>query len=381
MGHIRKVLIVGGGTAGMSLAICLRRESVEVDLIDRDPDWRPIGAGLSLNGASLKAFQRLGVLDRIAAEGHLHPGMELRALDGTLLHRMVPPPDPSGVPGGGGILRPVLHRILAEATVGLGARVRLGVTLESLLDEGVTVLARTTDGESSRYDLVVGADGLHSQVRGLIFPQALHPQFTGQGCWRAVFARPPGLDCAQMYMDSHHKAGLNPVSREEMYMFLLEHVPDNRRMPEGEWPRLLSERLAPFGGIWRELRASLDGATRNASRGASRINYRPLEKLLLPAPWYRGRVLLIGDAAHATTPHAAYGCGLAVEDAIVLAEELRRGGAVEAALSRFMGRRFERCKAVVDGSARLGELEMTHARLEEHRAVTAALNGIIARPI
>lgn len=372
-GAVHKVLIVGGGSAGMSLAICLRREGMEVDLIDRDPHWRPIGAGLSFNGASLKAFKRVGVLERIAAEGHLHEGLELRTLDGALIHKSSVPPDPSGVPAGGGILRPVLHQILSDTTLGLGARVRLGVAVESLRDDGSSVFVRSTDGEESQYDLVVGADGLHSQVRQIILPEAPSPAFTGQGCWRAVFARPAGLDCVQMYMDSHHKAGLNPVSRDEMYMFLLEHVPDNPRMPEAHWTELLAERLAPFGGLWRELRETLDGS--------SRINYRPLEKLLLPAPWYRGRVILIGDAAHATTPHAAYGCGLAVEDAIVLAEELARAGALNGALSRFMERRFERCEAVVEGSARLGELEMTHASVAEHQAVSAALGRTIAQPV
>ena len=373
MGAVTNVLIVGGGPSGMALAICLRRIGVEVDLIDSDRDWRAIGAGLSLNGASLSAFNRLGVLERMGIEGHFHAGFELFDVEGKLLHRAVPPPDPTGLPTGGGILRPVLHAILASATHSAGARVRLGVTVASLHDEESGVLVRTTDNEERRYELVVGADGLHSQTREQVFPEAPQPRFTGQGCWRAVFPRPAGLDCVQMYMDTHHKAGLNPVSRDEMYMFLLEHVPDNRRMPEAHWPELLAERLAPFGGIWQELRASLSAE--------SRINYRPLEMLLLPSPWYRGRVVLIGDAAHATTPHAAYGCGLAVEDAIVLAEELERESSLDGALSRFMQRRFERCRAVVDGSARLGELEMAHASVGEHQAVSAALGRAIAQPI
>lgn len=373
MGVVGDVLIVGGGSSGMSLAILLRRMGVEVDLIDRDPDWRAVGAGLSLNAASLAAFKRLGVLERMGIEGHFHAGLELFDINGKLVHRAMPPPDPSGLPTGGGILRPVLHGILAEATQSAGARIRLGVAVATLRDEGSGVLVRTTDGEERRYGLVVGADGLHSQTRELLFPDAPRPRFTGQGCWRAVFPRPAGLECVQMYMDTHHKAGLNPVSRDEMYMFLLEHVPDNRRMPEAHWPELLAERLAPFGGIWRELRAGL-GAE-------SRINYRPLEMLLLPSPWYRGRVVVIGDAAHATTPHAAYGCGLAVEDAIVLAEELGRASSLDAALTRFMDRRFERCRAVVEGSARLGELEMAHASVGEHQAASAVLGRAIAQPI
>ena len=372
MSCVKKVLIVGGGPSGMSLAICLRRAAIAVDLLERDPLWRPIGAGLSLNGASLRAFQRIGVLEQLRFQGHLHSGLDLLDISGRLLHRIPPPPDPSGVPGGGGILRPVLHQILAEVTRSLGAEVRLGVSVASLDDRGSLVRVRSTDGQERTYDLVVGADGLHSQVRRLVFPDAPQPRFTGQGCWRAVFDRPPDLDRVQMYMDSHHKAGLNPVSADEMYMFLLEHVPDNPRMPEEQWVQLLAERLTPFGGLWQGLRARLSDR--------SRVNYRPLEKLLLPAPWFRGRVALIGDAAHATTPHAAYGCGLAVEDAIVLAEEVTRESSLQGALERFMQRRFERCRAVVEGSAKLGELEMAHAPLSEHQAATAAIAQAIAQP-
>lgn len=365
--------MIGGGPSGMALCMCLRRAGLAVDLIDEDREWRPVGAGLSLNGASLRALDRLGVLERVGAAGHLHSAFELRDVSGQLLHRAETPPDSRGIPSGGGILRPVLHEILASETRTLGVRVRLGVKVASLTDSGPRVLVRCTDGEQQEYDLVVGADGLHSQVRGLLFPHSPRPRFTGQGCWRAVFSRPPEVDCVQMYMDTAHKAGLNPVSREEMYMFLLEHVPDHRRMPEERWVELLAEQLEPFGGIWPQLRGGLDAR--------SRINYRPLEMLLLSPPWHRGRVILIGDAAHATTPHAAYGCGLAVEDAVILAEELGHEGPLDTTLARFTERRFERCRAVVEGSARLGELEMTHASLAEHQAVTMTLARIVAQPI
>src|SRR5512146_3429061 len=145
MSSVKRVLIVGGGPSGMSLAICLRRAAVSVDLLERDPQWRAIGAGLSLNGASLRAFHRIGVLEQLRAQGHLHSGLDLLDISGRLLHRIAPPPDPSGIPGGGGILRPVLHQILAEATRSLGAEVRLGVGVESLDDGGSGVFVRSTD--------------------------------------------------------------------------------------------------------------------------------------------------------------------------------------------------------------------------------------------
>jgi 2-polyprenyl-6-methoxyphenol hydroxylase-like FAD-dependent oxidoreductase len=111
------------------------------------------------------------------------------------------------------------------------------------------------------------------------------------------------------------------------------------------------------------------------------VNYRPLEMLLLPPPWHRGRIILIGDAAHATTPHCAYGAGLAVEDAVVLAELLEGDEPLTEAFEKFMRRRFARCRDVVEGSCRLGELEMTHATVAEHRALGAEMARIIAQPI
>ena len=373
MSEVRRVFVAGGGVGGMSLAICLGRLGWEVDLIDSDPQWRALGAGLSLNAATLQAFERVGVLEKLRARGHMHSAFELRAPSGALLHRVQPPPGAAAVPQGGGILRPVLHQILAEATQAAGARVRLGVNVLALEQQGGKVRTVCSDGVEDTYDLVIGADGLHSGIRALVFPDAPAPTFTGQGCWRAVFPRPPDFDCVAMFIDTHHKAGLNPVSADEMYLFLLEAVPGGTRMPPEQWPALLAERLQPFGGLLAQLRTQLDER--------ARINYRPLETLLLPAPWYKGRVLLIGDAAHATTPHSAFGCGLAAEDAVVLAELLGQGLDIEAALPQFMQRRFERCRAVVEGSVKLGELEMAHASLAEHQAVSAAIARAIALPI
>ena len=96
---------------------------------------------------------------------------------------------------------------------------------------------------------MVGADGIHSRLRAMLFPDAPEPAFTGQGCWRAVVPRPAAIDCAHVYVGGPVKAGITPVSQDEMYLFLLQHVPDNPRMPEERWPRsCLAEQLRGFGG-------------------------------------------------------------------------------------------------------------------------------------
>jgi 2-polyprenyl-6-methoxyphenol hydroxylase-like FAD-dependent oxidoreductase len=112
------------------------------------------------------------------------------------------------------------------------------------------------------------------------------------------------------------------------------------------------------------------------------VDYRSLQALLVPAPWYRGRIVLIGDAAHATTPHIAYGAGMAIEDSVVLAEELSRGGSVEAALEAFVQRRFDRCRLVVETSWQLSEWEVDppEDRSQPQQLVGRAL-GALSQPL
>jgi 2-polyprenyl-6-methoxyphenol hydroxylase-like FAD-dependent oxidoreductase len=269
-------------------------------------------------------------------------------------------------------MRPVLHRILSKATRAAGAKVRLGVTIAAIEQSGAGVAATLTDGSERSADLIVGADGIHSCVRATLFPDAPVPVLTGQGCWRAVLPRPAEIEGAHVFVGAV-KAGIVPVPRQEMYLFLLQNVPDNPRMPEERFAELLAGQLIGFGGAL--------GAVRDGLSPASRINYRPLEKLLMPQPWHRGRALLIGDAAHATTPHLASGAGLAVEDALVLTEILASHRPLEEALGAFKSRRYERCRMVVENSVRLGEMEMRLAPGDEQadlqRSSMMALNAAI----
>ena len=169
-------------------------------------------------------------------------------------------------------------------------------------------------------------------------------------------ARLPEIDRRHYYLGGPVKAGLTPVSATEMYLFVLENVPENIRVDPATFYVRLRALLAPYGGTLNTVREGL-----NAS---SAIVYRPLETVLLPAPWHAGRTIVIGDAAHATTPQLASGAGMAVEDGLVLADELRRAASVEDGLRAFMSRRFERCRLVVENSEQLGRYEVERAPVE-----------------
>jgi 2-polyprenyl-6-methoxyphenol hydroxylase-like FAD-dependent oxidoreductase len=359
MAAVSNALIVGGGIAGMCAAIQLRKLGVRVDLIEIDPDWRSSGAGITLQGITLRAFTEIGVVDAIMNEGWCADGLDVLTAAGHKVAEMPTPrvgrPD---VPGAGGILRPVLARILREATVDSGTHVRCGLTVQTMEQDSQHVHVTLSDGRREAYDLVVGADGLRSAMRERMFPDSPKPHYTGQGSWRAVVPRPPEIHRAAMCMGAQIKAGVNPVSKDEMYLFLTEPRPTPEHIADSELAGTLRGLLAEFSGPFGQIR---DGLSQD-----SRIVYRPFWALLLEAPWHSGRTVLIGDAVHATTPHLASGAGIGIEDAIVLAEELDRTQNVDSALSAFTNRRFERCKMVVNNSLRLGEIERSGGSKEEH---------------
>jgi 2-polyprenyl-6-methoxyphenol hydroxylase-like FAD-dependent oxidoreductase len=358
-----KVLIVGGGVGGMSCAISMRRAGIEVDLVEIDPNWKIYGAGITITGPTLRALKTLGVLEQVKAQGATWNGLYMFTRSGQRIQELDVPPISADLPATGGIMRPVLHKILSDRTLALGVNVRLGTTVESVsqLPDGVDVTL--SDGHRGQYDLVVSSDGIGSKMRERIFPEAPKPKFTGQMIYRLVAERPPGFDRTHFYMGEDTKLGFNPVSSTHMYMFLLEHRPDNQWVDVEDQPRRLYDLMAGWGGIVPEVRETV------LTTNAHTINYRPLEAILLPKPWYRGRVVLIGDAAHATTPHLASGAGMAIEDGIVLADELSRCDSLDTGLAHFMDRRFDRGRLVVENSLRLGEIEMNHGSPQEHTRI------------
>jgi 2-polyprenyl-6-methoxyphenol hydroxylase-like FAD-dependent oxidoreductase len=362
---VKSVLVVGGGVAGMCAAIELRKRGVEVDLIEADPEWRVYGAGITISAPSLRAFQRIGVLEKILEKGAASEGLDLFLANGTPLGT-IPGLAAAGssISASAGILRPALARILADATVASGARVRLGTTFPA---------SALTDGTTRQYDLVIGADGIQSKVRAALFPDAPKPRYTGQVCWRAVVSRPPSLQRAAMYIGGKIKAGIVPVSKDEMYLFFLEARDTPDHIDAARWPDLLRQALAEFSGPIATIRESLTPE--------SRIVYRPLFALMMAQPWHYGSTVLIGDAAHATTPHLASGAGLAVEDAIVLAEELERAQSCEEALHRFTARRYERCRLVVENSVQLGDIEQRGGSPQEHGKLMHESTGALAATI
>jgi 2-polyprenyl-6-methoxyphenol hydroxylase-like FAD-dependent oxidoreductase len=369
MHGVKRTLVVGGGIGGMATAIRLRDDGVAVDLIDVDPDWKVYGAGITITGPTLRAYRHLGLIDAIKAQGAITNGSRIFRYDGVHLRDLDEPALEQGLPATGGIMRPVLHKIMQSEVRARDVSVRLGLTVSALQNEGDGVSVSFSDGSVDRYDLVIGADGIYSHVRDLAFPQMAKPRPTGQGCWRIAMERPPEFERGEFYFGHKHPAGITACGPNSIYMWMLTPHNDARIIPDDELRTMLRDHMSVFGGTVAWMRDRLADDTW--------INYRPLEAAIQPGPWHSKRIVLVGDAAHATTPHLASGAGMAVEDALVLGEEMARAGTdVESGLAAYTARRFERCRDIVETSVAVGQLQLNHGSPDQ---IGAMIGGALHR--
>ena len=348
---VSRVLVVGGGITGSVLALALAQRGVEVVLLEIRRNWSGVGHGITLQGNALKAFHSVGVFGEMAERGYPFDKLRMFAANGHQIAEIpTPPMGGEAVPPTMGALRSDVAGILARHVEEAGVDVRLDTTVTKIVDNGDSVTATLTDGSEETFDLLVGADGIRSKVRGMIGIDT-QPQTVGMGIWRVVAKRPEALDSSGVYYGGpKYKAGYTPISQDLCYAFLIEENLDRSFVGEHPNGAVLKEHGQGYGGVWGDVRDSLaDDAA---------VNYQYIEAILVDPPWYRGRSIVIGDAAHACPPLIAQGAAMCAEDAVVLAEMLTSGEGVDGVLPKFMERRFPRVKMVLDNSLQLAEWEI-----------------------
>ena len=363
MPAVRNVLVVGGGAAGAATAILLAEGGVSVELIDIKPDISALGSGITLQGNALRVLRSLGVWEQIKEQGYAFDTLGLRAPDpnGSLIVEMddirTGGPD---LPATLGMYRPTLAKIMLERAAAVGVKIRFGTTYTSLdqespdRDEG-GVAVTFADGSAGRYDLVVGADGIRSWTRRMLGIN-LETASVGMGIWRAFTARPASVTRTDLYYGGpSYIAGYCPTGEDTLYAYVVEAAQDRSTLTPPQSLEVMRTLSEAYLGPWDDIRATLTDP--------SRVNYTWFESHVLDAPWHRGRVVLIGDAAHACPPTLAQGAAQALEDASVLAEVLLARDALDDDLwQSFTDRRFPRAKTVVEGSLQLCRWLLDHER-------------------
>ena len=348
MAAVSKVGIVGSGAAGLTAAALLAGSGIDVEILERESGPSPLGSGITLQGNALRIFRQLGIWDEIATKGFAFSELGFRAPDpaGTVL-AVVDDVRTGGedLPATLGMYRPDLADALRRCALNAGARISYGKKVKGVEQDSSSVTVITDDGDRLSYDLLIGADGLHSVVRPAIGIMT-EPQLTGMGIWRAFVERPADVVRTDLtYGGPCFIAGYCPTGNDSMYAYLVEEAQE-RSVEEG--PKVMAALAAAYGGPWKEIAASLDHS--------ARINYTRFTAHLVDGPWNRGRAVIIGDAAHSCPPTIAQGAALAVEDAAVLAELLITGTTLDDTLwAAFTERRLERARTVVEGSVRMGQ--------------------------
>ena len=205
-----------------------------------------------------------------------------------------------------------------------------------------------------------------------MLPDAEKPEFTGQGVWRYNFPRPADLDALQVY-NGPTGIGLVPISNDLMYMYVTTPEPDNPRYPTKGLAGVMRAKLA---GTAPAIQALAKQITDDEA-----VVYRPLEAMLVSGPWHKGRIVLLGDAVHATTPHLGQGAGMAIEDSLVLAEEIGRADNPEQAFAAFRARRFERCRYIVEKSLAICRGQLGKGPAVDNAKATAEMFDVVSQPI
>ena len=190
---------------------------------------------------------------------------------------------------------------------------------------------------------------MNSLIRDIAFGPEHRPHYTGQMVWRATVSRPRDVECRHSYFGPTNKSGFNPISDGQMYIYAVQNVPERPHWNDAELPTILRDLLAEFGGVL--------GRAREEIRRPEQITCRPVFSMILQPPWHCGQIIVIGDAAHTTTPHLASGASIAIEDSILLARLLQSERSLNAVLDDFMHQRYERCRMIVQNSELLGEWE------------------------
>jgi 2-polyprenyl-6-methoxyphenol hydroxylase-like FAD-dependent oxidoreductase len=369
----QRILVIGGGIGGLTSAIALRRDGHQVIVIEKDPDWSVYGVGIIQQSNVIRAMAQLDLLDDYVAAGVPFDKVAVHLPDGTCVAQVPMPRLVEGYPAAMGVGRPALHKILGDRTIAAGAEVRLGVTAAGIDERKDDVRVRFSDGAEESFDAVIGADGVYSQTRREIMPAAPEPEFTGQAVWRYNFPRLADLDALHAY-NGPIGAGLVPISADLMYLFVTTPEPGNPRYEKDKLAASMRAKIQDHPAP--QIRALAEQITDNEG-----VVYRPMDAMMLYDDWHVGRVVLLGDAVHATTPHLGQGAGMAIEDSIVLAEEIARHANLQDAYKAYRDRRFERCRYVVEKSLEICRGQLGQGPLIDNAKATAEMFEIAAQPI
>jgi 2-polyprenyl-6-methoxyphenol hydroxylase-like FAD-dependent oxidoreductase len=359
-----KVLVIGGGIGGLAAGLALRRRGIEAEVYEAAPELRPVGKGIWVQTNAMQVLDRLGLSGAVRGAGWPLARIQVRDAAGRVLMDVDLAPFEAryGHPTVS-IHRAELVRVLADAlpagTLRLGRRYA-GHTADA---RGVTV--RFDDGTEARGDVLVAADGIRSAVREHLVP-GVTLRYGGQTCYRGVADMDLSADLARSCWEvwgDHARFGFSGIGPGQVYWFGPVPAPAGEPAPTGAALRAELDRLyAGFPGPIPEIvrRTPVGEVIRTDIH-----DFRPIRR------WWGGRVVLLGDAAHAMTPNLGQGGGQAIEDGYVLATALAEKPTPAEAFAEYQRVRMPKARWVVDTARRFGRMAHLRGRFARRLRNTA----------
>jgi FAD-dependent urate hydroxylase len=330
--HVRlRILVVGAGIAGLGVARALRLQGFAPDVVERQPTWEHAGTGIYLPGNAARALRELGLESAVRNRAARIPRQRICDSRGRVLTDIDLDALWTSVGPCLALHRADLHDVLSAH--GGQVPIRMGTSVRSVAQrDDATVAVQYADGSADRYDLVIGADGIHSTVRRLVFGKgAVHP--VGQLAWRFVTACPAEITTWTAFLGRGVTFLAVPIGAGQVYCYCDTGIVRGSDGDRDDATLRLRKLLAGFA---TPVPALLEGIGPETA-----VHFAPIEEVRLDH-WARGSVLLVGDAAHATSPNMAEGAAMALEDALILADCLATERGIPHALAQFHARRRPR---------------------------------------
>ena len=354
-------IIIGGGIGGLCAAQSLQRVGIDVRVYEAAPVLKPVGAGIMMAPNAMRVFENLGIADAVEACGVSlkrlvvsdQRGRVLQAMEGRVIEKQFGNPITA-------IHRADLHRILLERIE--GDVVRLGRRCVACHQTPKKVVAMFQDGSEETGDFLIGADGLRSVVRRVLFPSA-RLRYSGQTCWRGVSTAvlPGGLADTELW-GCGLRVGFLPIGGGKVYWYATANR-DAGGVDDGDARGKLLELFRNFA---EPVPSIIEQSPPEAIVRHDLYDLRPM------SVWSSGRITLLGDAAHAPTPNLGQGGAQAVEDAWVLVSEMGRADDPAAAFRQYESRRKRKANRIIRESRRFGWIAAI-----EHPALCTLRNRLI----
>ena len=350
------IAIIGAGIGGLTLAFALQRKNIPITVYEAAPQIQPLGAGLGLAANAVNAFFDIGIGEAVLRAGKVLKVLRIRNEKGAILSET----DSEKITAKLGIinnftihradLHEVLLRELAPGTLVLNKRLTdFGV-------HGEAIRLKFSDNSQAAANYVIACDGIHSVVRKKLLPETL-PRYAGYTCWRGVIDNiPEGTDPDETSetWGAGRRFGIVPLTNNRLYWFAClnarENDPEMKSFKSAELLRYFGRFHSPVPEILRQTPSQ-------SIIWNDIIDLKPLKKFAF------GKILLMGDAAHATTPNMGQGACMAIEDASVLAHCIQNENVIEDAFQQFETKRISRTTSIVNNSWNLGRIAQLENKL------------------